>query len=199
MRAIRRFALLALILSAACFARRIELGSDENWYPVRLPFPAQGLQVAWPFHIAAGGDFALEVSLPQKGPNGPSAELPTIYCDLVLEIVGKNGTTVQQSIKWLNSSSSAPWSHMDSYGSTTFTLPKSGDYMFHFRNQGEAPFLCSQGADIALSRQVSAYSLTTRGQIFELCGSLLLFFGFFAALTSEVQDYRRRRAITKDA
>ena len=195
---IRRFALIALFLSAVSFVLLMNLQSYENWCPVRLPFPGQGLEVAWPFNLATAGKFRLEVTLPRVDPSGPPPfpEPPAINCDIQLEVKNPDGSTVQQSIKWLNSGAGYPIGHLDNYTAEPVALTRSGMYIFHLRNQGRSEFLSFQGAGIAFIRQTTeSEDWIQRGLIFGPVGLALLFLGIMAALVSEVQDYRKRHAI----
>jgi len=196
---VKRFAFLALFISAICFATLIDLGNDWNWSPVQIPFPGPGLEVCEPFRISSAGEFRLGVSLPRINPASPidSPPLPDIHCDLQLEIKSQDGSMIRQSIKKLHPIGDSP-GPMDDYRAEPLALPHSGDYTFCLRNQGESEFLCKQGAGIIFSRFQKSTEWVLRNVFLRAVGWTFLVLGFLAAATSEILDYKKRHSIGKE-
>jgi hypothetical protein len=202
LRAIWRFALLAMFLSAASFAVIIHSKSDwgMEWTPVRLPFPGKGIEVSSFFHISSRGEFELQVSVPSSDshPQIPWIEPPALPCNLQIEINSPDGSMIRESVGHLWPCGMSP-GILINYRAEPLSLPHSGDYMFHLRNLGESPFLCSQGAGIEFTRFQHPTGWTLRYVLLQTAGWVFLVLGFSAVLVAAAQDYLSRRSIDKEA
>jgi len=194
----KRISIILLFLSAVCFVAYINFQIDKNWSPVSLPMPGPGLEVGQSFHIATAGQFKLQISLPRTDPGSapPYNEPPALQCNIELDIKNQDGTTIQQTIDWLNPSGFSP-GPLDDYAALPLTLSHSGNYMFHLRNKGESNFPCSRGAGVALTRFQRPTGWTLAIILLQPVGWVFLVLGFLAAFISEVKEEIERHAIRK--
>jgi hypothetical protein len=195
LRFLRRFALLALFLSAASFARLFYSGSDYEWCPVNLPIPGPGLAVTSRFTIATPGEFWIEVDSPRTSVQVGAPEPPPVKCDLRLAIEGPDHNAIGQSIQTL---SWCGFGNLDIYRTNmSHKLHRSGDYTFRLLNQGDSKFFATQGASVRFTRFRKPTEWYMGNLFLKAIGKCLLLLGVLSGLASEVQDFLLWRSFLK--
>ncbi len=128
-------------------------GGEENWVPIRLPFPSRGFSVGDRFALSTGGSFALRIITPAnyQGHKLPDDDETSMLCDLALVITGPDQFRLQRTIDTLRA---CAWNNEVTMHCPDehFLLPAGGEYTFSIANRRSPALFSDRGALVCLSR-----------------------------------------------
>ena len=130
-----------IVLGIVCLRYSSTRGSDENTIPVTLPFPEPGLVVAYPFHIANGGRFNVQLIVTMAGDNASVGMLTKSPIKSNLKVTvdsldEKNNFKNTQYIESFRHSEVGGFSNIYFFTGPTVKLPRKGNYSIEIVNEG---------------------------------------------------------------
>jgi hypothetical protein len=142
----------ALVASAGLLRFSYLHGAEENYIPVRLPYPGVGLTVADSFHIASGGRFSVQVVAPAtQTERSANYDYPRINTHLAVDVTGLDGFRAGHTVMWMHRGS---WSStLDTFSDDyLMVLPSPGDYDIALTSLGRDARFTERGAIVELMR-----------------------------------------------
>ena len=109
--------------------------------------------MSYPFHIASGGRFKVEVSSPIRTEREVGLpDIPPIAGDVKLVITGDEACKVEQNIKAFRRSGRNDFCGLDYFTSEPLSLSRKGDYVMEVSSKDNIEQFMRAGAMISLTR-----------------------------------------------